>query len=75
MEDSKKVQPVDARTVLNNLLFYTEGRIEEIEKLTESLRKVEVTLTDTEQAKIFGRELELQKLKQAVEASINGLDN
>ena len=75
MEDSKKVQSVDARAVLNNLLFYAEGRIEEIENLTESLRKIEVTLTPTEQAKVNGRELELQKLKQIVEESISGLDN
>lgn len=74
MEDSEKVQSVDARAVLNNLLFYAEGRIEEIENLTESLRKIEVILTATEQAKVNGRELELQKLKQIVEESINGLN-
>lgn len=74
MEDNKEVSNVDAKTVLNNLLFYTEDRIEEIEKCHESLDKVGAVLSASEESKLHGRDLELRELKQVVEASINGLD-
>jgi len=64
---------MDAETVLNNLLFYVEGRIDEITNCTESLNKVGATLTETEQSKLHGRDLELRELKQVVEGSIRKL--
>lgn len=64
---------MDAKTVLNNLLFYVEGRIDEITNCTESLNKVGATLSASEQSKLHGRDLELRELKQVVDDSLRKL--